>query len=357
VKSVGRRSAVLAASLLTGFLGAAAPPSFAQGVSAIHVGADNDAFSFWMPPWARGDAEYTSGVRGMLEYAGESRWLARPARALRAIGARGRVSEPTVTTRAFGIGQAIYTGAVPASALVATTAPGNAAAGSTVAGTFPAGSPEPTTRLNAGWLFASAMQRDSTDERQTELRVDIGVVGPPALGEPMQRFFHSLAPEFNRPIDWARQLPFEPALVARWSDTRRVMARSNGGRLEAASRLQHEVAAGTILIEGAAAGVMDGRFTPHRRATNRWVPALAASVGLRGRVILRDEFLDGTFFRRSDWERRRWVVPDLAFTLRASAVAFDLSYRAIFSGKQSLKQVESANWGSLDLRWFPGRQP
>src|SRR5471030_3067295 len=106
---------------------------------------------------------------------------------MRSISGSRRTTGPTRNTRAacatrtFSIGQDMYTGKL---------VPGDTTR-------------ESGTRPNAAWLYLQESSRIATADRLDETSVSIGVTGPPALGQEMQRFFHNLAPDLNRPLNWS----------------------------------------------------------------------------------------------------------------------------------------------------------
>ena len=173
----------------------------------MRVRADNDAFDFWMPAWDRPDEEYTSGVKGTLEYAGQAWW----GRFLNGTLAPCGAGVDRCATRTYSLGQDIYTGALQD--------------GQT---TPPAGSRPP-----AGWLYLEEKNRAATTNSLNETSLTLGVTGPPSLAEFTQRTVHSIAPVLNRPIDWNDQIPFEPGAVVRYERTQRVLATDDGARFGA----------------------------------------------------------------------------------------------------------------------------
>ena len=312
---------VRAAAVLTWAAAACVVPRVAagQGPIAVRVGADNDAFEFWIPPWDRPDQDYTSGVRGTLTYAGRSGiW---PVRAMLA-------GTGTVTHR-FGIGQSIYTGTRDA-------------------GQVPTAA-QAASRPNAGWLFVTIAQQDSTARGTDEAGFDVGVVGQPALGSTMQRFFHSLGPQYNRVVDWTRQLPFEPGFVV-WRDRARVVDAWSSGAFRGATRLEAGASLGTILTE-ARLGVSTDLGLRLGSAAD--APRLLFDAAARAHGIVRDEFLDGTFFRKGDYVAREPAVLEGTAGLTASWRAWAATFRATRTTKRYAAQPRAAAFGTLEMEWRP----
>ena len=305
-------------------------PAAAQRPSALRVGADNDAFNFWQPPWERTDQEYTSGVRGALVYDGRSPILGALMRRI------GPPCEPNYTcaTHAFTLGQKIFTTPPAARASTDPNAPGPL-----------------RTRTNAGWLYVQASERDSSAESATELSIAIGVVGPPALGETMQRLFHSIVPEYQRPVDWTHQLPFEPGFVARY--TRTIYSRPwvNSAAWRVSGFTSFGGALGTILTEGAGGAGL--RAEARLPGADRWsfVPRLELSADGHVRGIVRDEFLDGAFFRKSERVPRNPTVFEQSAGVALRWRRLSVSYQVNHVGKQYSAQPADATWGALSAEW------
>jgi len=303
-------------------------PGVAQRPSALRASADNDAFNFWVPPWDRPDHEYTSGVRGTVEYDGRLGWRLWPGIA------RGA---PRATTHGFSLGQAIYTG-VPQVNTFARPRDWQ-----------PDGSG--ALRPNAGWLYLETAERDSSNGGATEFAVAVGVVGPPALGEQMQRLFHSVVPQFNRPVDWSRQLPFEPGFVARYGRSAALQRFGGDSRWRGAITSEVGASLGTILTELSAGGGATAEFVFGHDARAKSAPRIAVSAGAKARLVARDEFLDGTFFRSSDRVPKRAFVPEeraaIAFRWRQLGIA----YRAHHTGRQYDAQPQPVSWATIETEW------
>jgi hypothetical protein len=317
----GVRAAVLVAALvLTGLAGR---PAVAQRPSAVRVGADNDAFSFWLPPWERTDRDYTSGVFGVVEYAGPAPW-AWPQLAPDRPG----------TTHGYWIGQAIYTSDVEVVDGVAHA--------------------RPDSRPNGAWLYLGLSSRDSTAARVREWRVQAGVVGPPAFGKPMQDFFHSLGHEYQRPNDWSSQLPAEPGAVLRFIQTRPHWVVGEPSSWNAGLSSSLDVSVGTILTGASAGARLWGALPEGLNTSQALVPRLVVGVEWTGHAVARDEFLDGTLFRESDHVRRIPFFDETAVSVGLRWRAVSATYRAMRTGRQYETQLQRSEWGSLTVEWRSG---
>lgn len=300
----------------------------AQQPLSVSVRADNDAFDFWMPPYARPDEEYTSGVRGTLEYAGGAwweRWL------------HPKVGPCTVgaghcATRTFSIGQDIYTG---------TLSPGDTVR-------------LPGTRPNAGWLYVQESSRVSMEDRLDETSITLGITGPEALGKTMQRAFHSLAPAFNRPDDWTVQLPFEPGIVLAYDRTQRMFAARDGERFGGDIEPHAGVSLGNILTEARAGVRVRGGFRlrhPWQVAAESSTPEISFFADATIHAVARNEFLAGTIFRSSDRVQERVFVPECQGGVSVRWHRLTAIYSVDRTGSEYSARVTGHSWSRLAVEW------
>ena len=303
----------------------------AQSPLAAQVRVDNDAFDFWLPPWNRPDEEYTSGVEASLRYAGNAWWH----RWLKPLLARCTGADDGCATRTFALGQQIYTGAAGVDGLA----------------------PLPGSRPSAGWLYVSEAERVATDQRLDETSLTVGVTGPPALGSFFQRLAHSYGGEaFNRPVDWwTRQLPFEPGFTARYDRTQRLLVRDGAGWWGGDIEPHAGGSLGTILTE-AVGGIRARASFP---ATHPWIeqPPSSARLGLSifGDAslhgVLRNEFLDGTFFRPSDHVDSRPWVSELQGGFTVSVGLLSIAYEVHHLASEYVPRPGGHTWASIVANW------
>ncbi|MGH7619806.1 MAG: lipid A-modifier LpxR family protein [Gemmatimonadaceae bacterium] len=298
-----------------------AATAFAQSPRGISLRLDNDAFDFWMQPYNRPDEEYTSGVH--ITYDGaRAPWWSRsffsgaPACTFHVQDCRSARAE---------LGQDIYT----PSASVDDPRP--------VAG----------SRANGGWLYFAQSAQSLHESRSDEFTVSLGVTGPPSLAQFTQTLAHSVAPAFNRPTDWSRQIRFEPGAIVSYEQQRRTLAYS-AGQFGVDVLPSVSVKAGNVET-GAAAGVESraGWNLPHP-----WLPeSVPASIALVGgvstRAVLRDIFLDGNTFHPSYRVGHDFLVGsgDIGVELRYRA--FSLSYRAVSESRAYAGGPAWHPWASI----------
>jgi lipid A 3-O-deacylase len=289
--SLRRVLPLLAALLAAGV--ASPPPGRTQELRAVHLSLENDLFGVrgrGAPP----DHDYTHGVRVAGEFAGPA-------------------DDRSVT---LGLGQEIYTPREDAP------------------------EPVPGERPYAAWLYLEAGVASDRGHRRDDLSVRVGVVGPPALGEPVQNGVHRLTG--SRPqLGWGHQLGTRPGAVLRWERTHRL--RPAPGARWLALLPGWSVAAGNVET-GVGAGVRV------RAGTGRGPHAL---LGARAEYGLRDLFLDAP---ESGVER----IPAVAEWEAGAGWTFrrvEVEYRFVARGREYRTQAEPHRWGSLGVTWRPGRAP
>jgi lipid A 3-O-deacylase len=301
----------------------------AQSLQSVSVRADNDAFNFWKPPYNRPDEEYTSGVRGSLAYLGAAwweRWLHRTC----------AVSCENGASHTFAIGQDMYTG---------TLVPGDTMH-------------EPGTRPNAAWLYLQETSRITTADRLDETSLSVGVTGPPALGEAMQRFFHNLAPDLNRPLNWSEQVPFEPGIILSYDRTQRIAA--VGDTMHFAFDVQPHAGAsfGNILTEARAGlRVRVGYALQHpwQPLAERATPEISFFADVTGHGVLRNAFLAGTLFSDSPHVTERPFVAEYQLGLLVRYERLTLRYSMDQIGSEYFSRPNGHAWSRLAVEWQVGK--
>ena len=317
---------LLLAALALG-LALAAVPARAQ-VRDVRLALDNDAYDFWIPVNTRPDYDYTNGVDLSLDVAGGPLWAAKAApRAARCTGAEAPDSACTATTFAFG--QKIFTPRVDSVA------------------------PVPGQRPYAGWLYLSATGHVSTRTSRRSVGVEVGVTGPPSLGQAVHTTWHRLA-GFWRPRGWNHQLGFEPGVVVRYDESR-LLADLRAGDVRVATLAPEWGAdAGNVHV-GAHAGatLRAGWAVPHpwSRAADRRAghASLYGIARVREDAVARDLFLDGGGGSPSvDRQPLVWQY-ELGAGARLDGVT--LEYRALTQARQYRTQPTPHTYGTFELSY------
>ena len=212
----------------------------------------------------------------------------------------------------------------------------------------------PGTRPNAGWLYLRESSRLSTANRLDETSVTIGITGPEALGEATQRVFHSIEPYFNRPVDWAGQLPFEPGIIVAYDRTQRLFASDEGARFGADLEPHAGASLGNILTE-ARAGVRAraGFHLPHpwQLEAKTETPSISLFADATVHGVVRNEFLAGTMFRPSAHVQERPFVAEYRAGLDVRWDWLALSYSVDYTGSEYVTRASGHTWSRLSLEW------
>src|SRR5262249_16385312 len=188
--------------------------------------------------------------------------------------------------------------------------------------------PDPLDRPYAGWLYLGADLLQDTDRHTLEhLDLQLGVVGPAALGREVQQTWHELVRP-TQPEGSSSQLHHEPGLVLAYERKWRFMLADDGDiGLDATPKLGASV--GNVLTYGEASVLLRlGHNLQADYGPARIRPALSGTdyfnrdyldgdfglygfVGAQGRAVARNIFLDGNSFRSSASVDKGPLVADL----------------------------------------------
>ncbi len=187
--------------------------------------------------------------------------------------------------------------------------------------------PPLTDRPYAGWLYGSAAISAVTETSLALVELQLGVVGPSALGEQVQNNVHRLL-RIDRSAGWATQLKDEPGvnliLNRQWrfsSPLKATIVNSLGWSIMPSvavslGNVQTWAATGVIVKFGSK---VDADFGPQRlrpaavgsaffRHDGAWGWYVLA--GVEARAIAHDIFLDGNTWRDSRSVNKKYVVGD-----------------------------------------------
>lgn len=181
------RPALLVSLILLGAFASNPARVAGQEVDDVRLEIDNDNFNFWIPAGERPDYEYTHGARLEIDVRTTYAWQRR------ALG-----DEPSCSTKpredgrclisTWSLTHQIYTPRTNSERLVRSERP------------------------YAGWLSAGLATHRLARNRQSSLRLEVGITGSPSLAEAAQTLVHSMG-EWWMPLGWEHQLQFEPALL------------------------------------------------------------------------------------------------------------------------------------------------
>jgi hypothetical protein len=209
-------------------------------------------------------------------------------------------------------------------------------------------------RPYAAWLFAGLkLQRRGPGSfgwpAMETIRLEAGVIGPEALGREAQRIVHLVEPE-----GWRNQLRTEPGFLL-YYDRRYLYRQPLNERNWICDLLPYlNLAAGNIATYGgigANAGI--GWNIPNEFETAKTPSALAYGwyffMGLEGRAIARNIFLDGNTIRSSHHVDKKALVGDFRAGLTVALKRFEVTLFQTFRSREFKGQKHNDSFGSLML--------
>jgi hypothetical protein len=299
--------------------------------AAAEVGSqltiDNDYLNFWTPPEERQDVGYTSGVELDFTLPVAPHWLKRWVPA----GLAGRDLDPGRPYTIVSLRQEIY---VPWSG--AEERPDN-------------------DRPFAGWLELGVGLRRETPNRLREGRFRLGITGPPSLAEDVHNWFHETF-GFETRKGWDDQLPAEIGFRIDYEEVRRwTTPPDEHFRVDVGPRWRARL--GTMNTDLRLGADLVTGFDPPPvwggdRAAENW--SLYGTAAVRLDVVLRNGFLEGTFFTPSpsvDWIV---FVPEIQAGIGAQYRHARLEWRVQRRGREFPDQPTPHSYSSLIFTWALG---
>lgn len=204
-----------------------------------------------------------------------------------------------------------------------------------------AAQPQPFDRPWAAWLYIGGAAQAVQRNRLQTVELDLGMIGPAALGKLVQTEWHSLVGS-DRPLGWGNQLRNEPGLVLaylekwRYGPTTGVQAVPHFGvtlgnvmtlvRAGGIVRLGHNMSGfGPDTIEPGGAMLQRTRLSDEQAKNGGAEYYLFA--GFDARLVARNIFLDGNTFRNGPSVDRRTYVHDFkaGFALHIAPVRVSIT--------------------------------
>lgn len=226
--------------------------------------------------------------------------------------------------------------------------------------------PDPDDRPYAGWLYGALTVSSTSAQSYGSLELQLGVVGPSALGEPTQNTVHDIIGvaqaqgwdfqlkdepgvnlifsrlwRFNLPVDASEPrglaVGIVPSVVGSLGNVQTYAGA--GMTLRAGSNLYADFGPPGIrpTLAGSAYVQPDGRFG--------WY----VFAGLDGRAIARNIFLDGNTFKDSRSVDKKPVVGDASLGAALLLPFGRLSYVHTFRTEEFEGQGSLAEFGSVSL--------
>jgi hypothetical protein len=226
--------------------------------------------------------------------------------------------------------------------------------------------PQPFDRPWASWLYLGGVAQRARDNRLDTVEIDLGLVGPSALGKEVHAGWHKLIGA-TQPMGWHNQIPNEPAFMVSWLAKRKHMLGSEQGvdleliphggaslgtvmtlaRAGGILRLgQHLTGFGPDTIEPGGALLQNMRrdIEPGRAHGVEWY----VFAGLDHRLIARNIFLDGTVFRDSPSVRSRAHVYDVTAGVSLRIDAVRMSITRVRRSEEFFSSAGGGGWQIFD---------
>ncbi len=221
----------------------------------------------------------------------------------------------------------------------------------------------------AAFLYTSAALSTITDNHIDSIEATVGVVGPLALGEQVQKFVHKNISDSPRPMGWDNQLDNEPGLMLSWE--RSFPDRANFRTLGMTGAAVPHVGATIGNIYTYANAGVSFRLSPYE---GRWqddpirvrpsMPGTGAFIvdddkfswylfgGLEGRAVARNIFLDGNTFSDSYSVDKLPFVADVNGGVALAYGRYRVSYTMVYRTKEFRTAAANGDvFGSIALSY------
>jgi lipid A 3-O-deacylase len=223
--------------------------------------------------------------------------------------------------------------------------------------------PDPSDRPYAGWLYGAISLSSTTPTSYGSIELQLGMVGPSALGEQTQNGVHDLL-NIRRAYGWDYQLKDEAGvnlLLARqwrfnsdpvWDDIAVGFVPSLTASL---GNVQTYASAGMVVRVGndLAADFGPPRMRPSVSGSAFYEPVRRwgwyVFAGLDARVVAHDIFLDGNTWRDSRSVDKEVMVGEATAGLAVFTPVGRVTFSYAARTREFQNQQESAQFGSISL--------
>jgi len=221
----------------------------------------------------------------------------------------------------------------------------------------------PDDRPYAAWLNVQFATGTASEHGADRVHVGLGVVGPLAYGEEIQKAVHS-AMDSPEPIGWDSQIRNEPTLQLGYDRIRRFLNLGEPGAvaLDATwlsgamlGNAHSHVAIASYLRAGhnLPRGYGPPRITPAISGASYFMPGSEPSwylyLGMEGRRVFRDMFIEGNTFGGVDGVSRERHVGEVFGGLVYTRGPLRLAYTQVWRTREFIGQVEGQSYGALSF--------
>lgn len=233
---------------------------------------------------------------------------------------------------------------------------------------------DPNDRPYAGWLYGGIGYHARTDDSLNSVELNLGIIGPWALGKEAQDLVHDLR-GFDKFKGWDNQLENEPGFQLIYEHKNRWLKDqltgvlgydlilhgggsignvatylNAGAELRVGWRLPQDFGTSALRPGGdnSAPGEHDDRYSFNRRDNN-----LGAHLFISGdgRYVVQDIFLDGNTFENSHSVDKEPLVGEIAIGWAVLYKGWKFSFARIHRSREFKGQPEGHNYGSFSLSY------
>lgn len=224
----------------------------------------------------------------------------------------------------------------------------------------------------AGWLYLSAAFHNKNRYDLDTFEIQLGMVGPAALGEETQNFVHELR-GFPEAKGWDNQLKNEPGIVLIAEHRDRLIQENlykrlgydvlsyygaGAGNVHTYANLGLEARFGwNVPVDFGSTRIRPGGDTnapvvsSDPRFSNTSPFSLHIFAGMTGTLVLHNIFLDGNTFTDSHSVDIRRMVGDLALGVSLIYRRLKLSYTQVLRTREFEEQDNNHEFGSISLSY------
>lgn len=234
---------------------------------------------------------------------------------------------------------------------------------------------DPADRPYAAWLYAGVAYHSRTRNQMNTAALNLGFVGPWALGEEAQDAIHGIR-GFRKFNGWDNQLKNEPGIQLIYEHKDRFSrGRIISGQLEYDTIVHYGGSLGNVGTylnggieyrlgwqlpddfgtsalrsggDNSAPGINDSRYQRLSRQKNLGVHAF---ISMDGRWVLRDIFLDGNTFRDSHSVDKEPLVGEVSVGIAMLYHGWKLSFTKVHRTREFEQQPDAHSYGSITLSY------
>lgn len=226
--------------------------------------------------------------------------------------------------------------------------------------------PDPNDRPYAAWLYGGAAVLADSGDRLDRLELQIGVVGPYAIGEQVQNTVHGIIGA-EKAHGWKHQLNNEPGVLLSYERTWRSLyaAAPLGIGFDLSPYLGATV--GNVLTQASAGATVrlgydlpadygPPRIRPSVPGSDFFIPTSGFSwylfASVEGRAVARNIFLDGNTFEDSPHVTKNPLVGDLQLGLAVQIDDLRIAYTHVYRTQEFEEQKDHfSQYGAFTLSW------